>query len=47
MVDDDRYRELKKADRMKAVECFERNRDFYHPICRAMVVKDLFGEGAQ
>jgi len=27
-----------------AVKTFEKNRDFYHPICRAMVEKDLLGE---
>jgi leukotriene-A4 hydrolase len=40
------YRELTQVDRKLALETFERNRDFYHPICRAMVEKDLAeGEG--
>jgi leukotriene-A4 hydrolase len=38
------YRELVKVDRTLAVETFERNRGFYHPICRGLVEKDLFGE---
>jgi leukotriene-A4 hydrolase len=38
------YRLLKEADRDLAVETFKRNKDFYHPICRAMVEKDLFGD---
>jgi leukotriene-A4 hydrolase len=41
------YRLLEKADRKLAVETFEKNRDFYHPICRGMVEKDLFGEGTK
>jgi len=35
------YRALNKVDRDLAVKTFEKNRDFYHPICRAMVEKDL------
>ncbi|KAH3915511.1 leucine aminopeptidase [Parastagonospora nodorum] len=38
------YRLLEKADRKLAVETFEKNKDFYHPICRSMVEKDLFGD---
>ncbi|KAF1982649.1 leukotriene A-4 hydrolase [Aulographum hederae CBS 113979] len=38
------YRMLEMCDRALAVSTFERNREFYHPICRAMVEKDLFGE---
>ncbi|KAF1925208.1 leukotriene A-4 hydrolase [Didymella exigua CBS 183.55] len=38
------FRLLNEADRKLAVETFEKNRDFYHPICRQMVEKDLFGE---
>ena len=38
------YRLLEKADRELAVRTFEKNRDFYHPICRGMVEKDLFGK---
>jgi leukotriene-A4 hydrolase len=37
------YRGLIALDVGFAVQTFERNRDFYHPICRAMVAKDLFG----
>lgn len=39
------YRGLKECDDKLAKTCFERNKDFYHPICRGMVEKDLFGEG--
>lgn len=38
------FRELEKCDRDLAVKTFEKNRDFYHPICRGLVEKDLFGE---
>jgi leukotriene-A4 hydrolase len=38
------YRLLNEADRELAVSTFERNREFYHPICRQMVERDLFGE---
>ncbi|KAL2221446.1 leukotriene A-4 hydrolase [Thermoascus aurantiacus ATCC 26904] len=38
------YRGLQKFDRAIAIETFEKNKDFYHPICRAMVEKDLFGK---
>jgi len=38
------YRLLNEADRELAVKTFEKNRDFYHPICRQMVEKDLFGD---
>ena len=36
------YKLLSAADRSLAVETFEKNRDFYHPICRGQVEKDLF-----
>ncbi|KAB8349807.1 hypothetical protein FH972_023820 [Carpinus fangiana] len=39
------FRGLVKVDRDLAVKTFEKNRDFYHPICRGMVEKDLFGDG--
>ncbi|KAL8972791.1 MAG: hypothetical protein Q9183_000355 [Haloplaca sp. 2 TL-2023] len=39
------YRRLNTVDRDLAVKTFEKNRDFYHPICRGMVEKDLFGQG--
>lgn len=35
------YRSLVDVDRDLAVKTFEQNRDFYHPICRAQVAKDL------
>ena len=35
------FRALNKVDRELAVKTFEKNRDFYHPICRGMVEKDL------
>lgn len=37
------YRALKDVNRGLAERTFEKNRDFYHPICRNMVEKDLFG----
>lgn len=39
-----RYRLLNQADRALAVETFEKNKDFYHPICKNLVEKDLFGK---
>lgn len=38
------YRALELVDRKLAVKTFEANKNFYHPICRGMVEKDLFGE---
>ncbi|TVY90405.1 Leukotriene A-4 hydrolase-like protein [Lachnellula willkommii] len=35
------YRKLEKVDRKLALETFEKNKDFYHPICRGLVEKDL------
>ena len=35
------YRKLNKVDRKLALETFEKNKDFYHPICKAQVEKDL------
>lgn len=35
------YRSLAEVDRALALKTFEKNRDFYHPICRALVAKDL------
>jgi len=35
------YRKLVKVDKKLALETFEKNKDFYHPICRAQVEKDL------
>ena len=37
------YRGLMGMDYKLAVETFEKNKDFYHPICRGLVAKDLFG----
>lgn len=39
------YRELVKCDEGLAKETFEKNKSFYHPICRAIVEKDLFKDG--
>lgn len=39
------YRHLVVCDRRLALETFERNREFYHPICRDMVRKDLYSGG--
>ncbi|KAJ4319121.1 Leucyl aminopeptidase yscIV [Neodidymelliopsis sp. IMI 364377] len=41
------FRLLNEADRKLALSTFEKNKDFYHPICRQMVEKDLFGEEAK
>ncbi|ORY03662.1 leukotriene A-4 hydrolase [Clohesyomyces aquaticus] len=38
------FRLLNEADGKLARETFEKNRGFYHPICRQMVEKDLFGD---
>lgn len=35
------YRKLVVVDRKLAEETFEKNKDFYHPICREQVEKDL------
>jgi leukotriene-A4 hydrolase len=35
------FRLLDECDRDLAVRTFERNKEFYHPICRQMVEKDL------
>jgi len=35
------FKSLNKADPKLARETFEKHRDFYHPICRQMVEKDL------
>ncbi|PWY63903.1 leukotriene A-4 hydrolase [Aspergillus heteromorphus CBS 117.55] len=40
------YRSLQKVNRPVAISTFEKYQDFYHPICRAMVEKDLFGKKA-
>ena len=28
----------------EAIACFEKNKDFYHPICRQMIVREIFGK---
>lgn len=38
------YKELLKVDAPLARETFEKNKDFYHPICRSMVEKLLEGK---
>ncbi|KAI4134643.1 MAG: hypothetical protein LQ347_001341 [Umbilicaria vellea] len=38
------FRQLNEVDRELAIKTFEKNRDFYHPICRGLVEKDLFGK---
>ena len=38
------YRGLMKQDLELAKSTFEKNKDFYHPICRGMVEKLLFGK---
>ncbi|KAH8695911.1 leukotriene A-4 hydrolase [Talaromyces proteolyticus] len=35
------YRALKDLDRQAALDAFEKHKDFYHPIARGMVEKDL------
>lgn len=35
------YRYLAEVDKALAVKTFEKNSAFYHPICRALVAKDL------
>ncbi|TWU79169.1 hypothetical protein ED733_008876 [Metarhizium rileyi] len=35
------FRGLNRANRKLALETFEKNKEFYHPICRGMVEKDL------
>ncbi len=35
------FKKLNKVDRKLALETFEKNKDFYHPICRSIVEKDL------
>lgn len=38
------YQGLNEVDRGLALKTFERNKDFYHPICRQMVEKDLLSK---
>ncbi|KAF4636363.1 hypothetical protein G7Y89_g1744 [Cudoniella acicularis] len=37
------YRKLAQVDRALAVKTFEKNIDFYHPICKQQIEKDLAG----
>lgn len=39
-----RFRGLNEANRQLALETFDKYKDFYHPICRGMVEKDLAGK---
>lgn len=39
------YKHLNVANRTLAVETFEKNRDFYHPIFGSLLEKDLLGKG--
>ena len=41
------YRQLALVNRKLALETFEKNKDFYHPICRGMVEKDLYEDKQQ
>jgi leukotriene-A4 hydrolase len=41
------YRKLNKVNRKLALETFEKNKDFYHPICRNQVEKDLKEDGGE
>ena len=36
------YKLLDIADRPLALRTFEENRNFYHPICRDVIEKDLY-----
>lgn len=39
------YRGLvRMGDVELAAATFEKNKDFYHPICRQMIVKEIFGK---
>ncbi|KMU75743.1 leukotriene A-4 hydrolase hydrolase [Coccidioides immitis RMSCC 3703] len=38
------YRTLEKFNRDIAVDTFEKHKNFYHPICRGLLEKDLFGD---
>lgn len=40
------YRKLNRVDRTLALATFEKNKDFYHPICKNQVEKDLKEDGA-
>jgi leukotriene-A4 hydrolase len=38
------YRALESCDRKLALKTFEKNKEFYHPICRGLVEKYLYGK---
>lgn len=38
------YRALNKVERQLALDTFAKNKDFYHPICKGMVEKDLLSK---
>lgn len=38
------YRGLKECDEKLAQKTFEKYKGFYHPICKAMVEKDVYGK---
>ena len=35
------FKQLNGVDRNLALETFEKNKDFYHPICKTQLEKDL------
>lgn len=35
------YRKLNEVDRALALKTFDKEKDFYHPICRQLLEKDL------
>lgn len=39
------YKHLKGCDEKLARATFEKHKDFYHPICRDIVEKDMYGQG--
>lgn len=39
------YKHLKGCDEKLAQATFEKHKDFYHPICRDIVEKDMYGQG--
>lgn len=41
------YRALEGVNRELAIKTYRANETFYHPICRGMVEKDLFGGGGE
>ncbi|KAH0259117.1 leukotriene A-4 hydrolase, partial [Aureobasidium melanogenum] len=39
------YRNLRECDEKLAQETFEKYKEFYHPICKEMASKDVYGKG--